>query len=131
MEESVHIPKASENPFIQSLGFTSTNVAWDEPSARGKILIAAGFRLTIPQRLIFQSNCRKFRNLFEADDDVSKIGDRRMSVIKIKLLPEFFRRVSVHPANALLNGVGRSAVPCQRIGGLFRGHRGQGQNPTA
>src|ERR1700675_1804539 len=46
-----------------------------------------------------------------------------MAVVEVELIPELFRRMSMHPAEAALDRVGRAAVAGQGVGGFLGRHR--------
>ena len=54
---------------------------------------------------------------------MAQVGDRCMAVVEVELIPELFRRMSMHPAEAALDRVGRAAVPGQGIGRFLGRHR--------
>src|SRR5215208_6530794 len=130
MEQTIDFREAAENPFVQRFRFAPTNLTGHEPAAGGEILIAAGFGLPVPERLVLQPDGGQLGDLLETDDDMAEIGDGRMSIIKIELIPELFRGMPVDPADALFNGIRRPTIACERIGGLFRRHRSDGDDPA-
>src|SRR4249920_491013 len=106
MQEPVDLGQTAENAEEGVLCLRSSNGIRHEPPAGGKVLISARFRLAIPQGLVFESNRGEFGNIFETDDDMAQVGDRRMAVVEIELIPELFSRMSMHPAEAALDRVG-------------------------
>ncbi len=120
--------EAVQDAGVEALSLGAPNGVRQKAAAGAEILIAAGFGLPVPDRLIFDANGRQFRDVFEADDDVPQVRDRSMAIGKVELLPEFFGRVAVDPAETVLDGIGRAAVARQRVGGFFRRHGGDGDD---
>ena len=123
MQEPIDLGEAAENAMVGALCLGATNGIRHIPSAGRKVLIAARFRLAVPQRLVFEPDRGEFGDVLEADDDMAQVGNRSMAIVEIELVPEFFRRMAMHPAKAVLNGVGRAAVAGQGVGRLLWRHR--------
>src|SRR5262249_57693174 len=48
-----------------------------------------------------------------------------MSIVKVELLPEFFRGMAMHPTDAALDRIGRTAVAREGVGRFLWRHGGQ------
>jgi hypothetical protein len=51
-----------------------------------------------------------------------------MAVVEVELVPEFFRRMTVDPLDAVLDRIWRATVTCQRVSGFFRRHGRHGDD---
>ncbi len=95
----------------------------DESGLR-EILIARRFRLAVPQRFVFDLARRQFADALEAQHRMAQIGDRLVAVLEVEALEKTLRIVRPHPVDRLPDGIGRPAVPRERISAFFRRHRG-------
>ena len=77
VQQPVDFGQAAQNAFVDRLGFAASNLARDIPSARRKVLVPAGFGLTIPERLVFQPDGCKLGDFFKTDDDVAQVRSPR------------------------------------------------------
>ncbi len=131
MKQPIDLSEAAEDAVIGAFGLASVDGVRHIPAAGGKVLIAARFRLAVPDRFVFQPDGGQFGDILKTDDDVAEIGDRRVAVVEVELLPEFFRGVAVHPLDAVLDGVGRAAVAGERVGAFLRRHRRHCDHPAS
>lgn len=131
VQQPVDFGEAAQDAFVERLGFAASNLARDIPPAGGKILVPAGFGLTVPERLVFQPDRGEFRDIFKTDNDVAEIRDRGMAVVEVELFPELLRGMTMDPVDAGFDRVGLPAVARQGIGGLLRRHRRDGDYAAA
>ena len=52
--------------------------------ALGEILVAARFRLPVPELLVFDFDRRKLRDALEAEDRMAEVGDRGVPVLEVE-----------------------------------------------
>ncbi len=94
-----------------------------DKTALRKILIARRFRLAVPKNFVFHFARREFADAFEAENGVTQVRDRLVTVLEVKTLQELLRVMRAHPLNRLPDGIGRAAVARQSVSALLRRQR--------
>ena len=111
------------SPIPRGLG--SLKLGRRDEAASGEVLIAGRFGLPVPKLLVLDFDGGHFGDPFEAQRQVTQVGDGRVPVLKVEVLEELRRIVRPDPIDGLSDGIGGPAVAGQRVGALLGRHRGE------
>src|SRR5215213_966575 len=86
------------------------------PPRLAKRLVARAALLTVPDRLVDNGYRGENRNLLEAKDEMSQVGDRAVTILEVERIQELFRSLRAQLLDCLEHALAGAGVLGQSIG---------------